>query len=264
MRIQFVILGTLLFGCALAQDKAPESAALQLSPYGLLFTKVSLNGREMLAMVDTGFSAPVALSSKMAAELKLALEDVPGAVMRDINGRSKNIQKARVATFQLGGLERKNLTVHVIGTQIEDTAKQVGTDYDVILGWGFFANRKTSIDYSNLKMLFNPPASDEKPWLVLNYDSSTGVPTVRGSIDGREIALLFDTGNPAVAIDTGLAEATAKFPLKLGETAVELNWYARDLSVIKAGNHCEGVLGTNFFAKHRLLIDSSEKKIYIF
>ncbi len=56
--------------------------AIQISPYNLIFTRVKINGKEVLALIDSGSFRTVELSSTLAQKLKIPLVETTKVVRR--------------------------------------------------------------------------------------------------------------------------------------------------------------------------------------
>jgi hypothetical protein len=112
---------------------------IEISEYDLVFTNLKINGKEVRALIDSGSFRNVQLSGALAEELHLPLTDTE-TIARRHEGKDLHLRSGRVGTLALGGFEQRDVAVHVSEGDIENIARQVHTDFQVILGWGFLRN----------------------------------------------------------------------------------------------------------------------------
>jgi len=263
----------------LAQDAAPKSAAgdhpvyratLELTDYNLLFTRVKINGQEARALIDSGSFRAIQLSSTLAQSLKLALTKT-GAVSRRLEGKEVYPTSGRVDSLAIGDYERRNVEVDVIEGDVENIVAQVGTKFDVILGWGFISQFHTLLDYKRLSMQFGAkPLAAGTSAISLKYSLVNRAPVVRGSIgtgNTEEVSLLLDTGAPMCALDLDLANAPkgqkVSRDLWLAERRLTLEFRAKDLTVIRKSIGCAGVIGNNFLSQYSVYFNPDAKTIHL-
>jgi predicted aspartyl protease len=245
-------------------------ATLELSDYNLLFTPVKINGHEARALIDSGNYRAVQLSSTMAQSLKLALTKTDEA-LRHHEGKDLSLETGRLDSLAVGDYERRDVEVGVIEGDIEKIAAQVGTKFDVILGWGFISQFHMLLDYKRRSMQFGPrPLAAGASAFSLKYSVVNRAPVVRGSFgpgNAEEVNLLFDTGAPTCSLDLDLANAPkgAKVSrdLTLAERRIPLEFRAKDLTVIRKSLGCVGVIGNNLLGQYAVYFDPDAKMIHL-
>lgn len=241
---------------------------IQLSAANLVFTKVQVNGREVLALIDSGSFRTIGLSATLAEELKLTLTDTT-KIARRYEGKNFYLKKGQIESLKIGEYERRDLEVDVTEGDIEGISKQVGTDFGMILGWGFLSQFQFVVDYKNLSLQFgDSPVDTGQDRLRINFSVTGGVPVIKGLIDGQEMNLLFDTGAPACNLDAGVANA-AKGEKVAKEAVIEktkfpLEWRVKDLSAIKSSLNSSGVIGNNFLKDYAVYFDTKNKVIHLY
>ena len=268
-------LGYLPSRAQVATPKSADGAApvyqapLDLSDYNLLFTRVKINGQEARALIDSGSFRAVQLSSTLAQSLKLALTKT-GKASRRYEGKEIYPTSGRIESLAIGDYERRDVEVDVIEGDVENIAAQVGTKFDVILGWGFISQFHILLDYKRLSMRFG-----ERPLAVgagatsLKYSVVNGAPIVRGLISpsNEEVGLLFDTGAPMCNLDLDLASAPkgAKVSreVTLAERRFTLEFRAKDLTAIRKPLGCVGVIGNNLLRQYSVYFDPDAKVIQL-
>jgi aspartyl protease len=250
-------------------DSPVYRAALELTDYNLLFTPVKINGQEARALIDSGSFRAVQLSSTLAQSLKLALTKT-GKASRRYEGKEVYPTSGRIESLTIGDYERRDVEVDVIEGDVENIATQVGTKFDVILGWGFISQFHMLLDYQRLSMRFGkrPPSAGASA-ISLKYSVVNGAPIVRGNIapSNEEAGLLFDTGAPMCNLDLDLANAPkgAKVSreVTLAERRFTLEFRAKDLTAIRKPLGCSGVIGNNLLRQYAVYFDPDAKVIHL-
>jgi hypothetical protein len=266
-----LLLGMLLLytGAAFAGDTEVYSAAVQLSSFNLLFAKVTINDREVLALVDFGSSGSIEISSSMAGRLAMPLTNAPAKITGQGNSDAP-AQTGKIKMFGMGDYEERNVTVEVKRDHIEKIAARLNTSFDVIIGWGFFSRFDVLLDYKNSFLQFsNTPFKCPGSHYRFGYAVKNGVPVIEGvNIDTLKTNLLFDTGAPMCNIDVSLAHfelpgATISKVIKINQLSFEPIFRVMDMDIIKQSSDCKGVLGNNFLAAYTVCINRSQKTIYL-
>jgi hypothetical protein len=242
--------------------------AIQISPYDLVFTKVKINGKEILALIDSGSFRTVELSSTLAQELEVSLTETT-RVARRYEGKDFYLKSGKIDSLIVGDYEKRNVGVDVVEGDIESISKQVNTDFEAILGWGFLSQFYTLIDYKNLSLQFSEsPLVPGKEKLSINYTVVNNAPIVKGIIDNQAINLLFDTGAPMCNIDLTLGgvpkgEKVSKEVL-FDQNTLPLVWRVKDLTAIRTSLGCAGVIGNNLLKRYALYFDTKNKVIRLY
>jgi Aspartyl protease len=245
-------------------------ATFELSDYNLLFTRVKINGQEARALIDSGNFRAVQLSSTLAQSLKLALtktDETP----RHHEGKDLSLASGRIDSLAIGDYERRDVEVGVIEGDVEKIAAQVGTKFDVILGWGFISQFHMLLEYKRRSMQFSArPLAAGASAFSLKYSVVNRAPVVRGSVgpgNAEEVNLLFDTGAPTCSLDLDLANAPKGMKvsrdLTLAERRIPLEFRAKDLTVIKKSLGCVGVIGNNLLSQYAVYFDPDAKMIHL-
>jgi aspartyl protease len=246
------------------------NATLELSDYNLLFTPVKINGQEARALIDSGHYRAVQLSSTLSQSLKLALTK-SNETPRHHDGKDLSLANGRVDSLAIGDYEQRDVLVGVVEGDVEKIAAQVGTKFDVILGWGFISQFHMLLDYKKLSMRFSKrPLAAAANALSLKYSVVNKAPIVRGSLgreNAEEVNFLFDTGAPMCNLDLDLANAPrgAKVSrdLALVGQRFTLEFRARDLAVIRKSLGCVGVIGNNLLRRYAVYFDPSANAIHL-
>lgn len=241
--------------------------AIQISPYNLIFTKIKVNGREILALVDSGSFRTIELSSTLAKELSISLTETT-KVARRYEGKGFYLKRGQIDSFAIGDYGKRNVEIDVIEGDIEDISRQVNTSFEAILGWGFLSQFYTLVDYKNLSLQFSEiPITLSNKKTSINYSVVNNVPVVKGFIDSRQINLLFDTGAPMCNIDMSLVsvlkgEKVSKDVI-IEKNKFSLEWRVKDLSAIKKSLDSVGVIGNNLLKDYAVYFDTKNKVIYL-
>jgi len=263
-----VLTGMLLLCACTARPQSAEvySAAVQLSS-NLLFARVTINDRPMLALVDFGSSHSIEISSSMAVRLGVALNNVPVKTPAPENERFP-LQAGRIKSFGMGDFEAKNVAVEVTRDHIEKIGARMNTSFDVIVGWGFFSKFDVLLDYKNSFLQFsNAPFPCHACTYQFGYAVKNGVPVIEGvHVDTMKTNFLFDTGAPMCNIDVSIAHfelpgATVSKVIRINQLSFEPIFRVMDLDVIRQSANCKGILGNNFLADYTVFINRAQKTI---
>lgn len=254
---------------AASPDRRVYQASIQLSPARLIYTTVKVNGKEALALVDTGSSQAIKLSSRLAEELNIPLTEDSTRKVRGYDGKQFYVKKGYVKTIAVGDYEVHDAPVGVTEGQVESIAKQIKADIEVILGWEFLSQNYFVVDYKqSLLRLSSRPIDLGKSKMSFSYAVVNYVPVITGAFDKDEVKLLFDTGAPVSNIDSGYANdepgKRVTREITIGENKLPLEWRVKDLSVIKKSLGCSGVIGNNFLDKFTVYFDTGNKVIQLY
>jgi predicted aspartyl protease len=263
----FIFAGLVFAGHVPAQQTAAVyKVAIEVSDYPLVFVSVQVNDRQVRALLDTGSSSAVRQSSRLARELKLALVADTKASVQGLDGRRLAMERGKLDTLSLGGMLDKNVGVEVTGDRVESVSSQVGTPFDLILGWGFLSRYHFLLDYRRGLLLFSegplpPPGQGEAiPYSIVNR-----LPVIPASIAGQDVKLLLDTSAPMCNLDAAFAQATAgqilSRKLLLGSKPVMVEWRVKDLSVTRQALGTTGTLGNNLLSRYAVHVNIRERTI---
>ncbi len=256
----------------LAATPAPATATvhqlpIEVSSYPLVFVQVRVNGKEVRALLDTGSSAAVRLSTRLAQDLQLVLVADAKATVQGLDGRRLAVQSGTLDTFSLGDARDKDVAVEVAGDRVESVSAQVGTPFDVMLGWGFLARYNFILDYRKRELRFSegalPPPSSQGA--AIHYSIANRLPVVTARIAGQDIKLLLDTGAPMCNLDAAFAQAPpgriVSRELVLGGKPLAVEWRAKDLSVTRQALGTSGTLGNNLLGLHAVHVNTRDQTI---
>jgi len=248
-------------GCSPAPVRFDRDAPLHelpllLSDYGLVFTRITVQGRPVLALVDTGSASGLRLSERIARELQIELHPVPGTTVRGLDGQVLEVQRGRLASLELGNMTLGPIDFEVTGTRIETIARQVKTPFDAVLGWRFLARSDLELDYPKRTLRLGQDLSSPRALATISlpYADTKGVPLVQGLVGGQPVRLLVDTGAPMCNLDAELArEAKGEVverQLSIGTWSGMVRWRVKDLAVTRQALGSTATLGNNFFNRH--------------
>jgi hypothetical protein len=243
---------------------------IDVSPYGLPFVDVFVNGRPARALLDTGSFRGVELSSRLATELGLALAPT-GRVAKRHDGKSLVLQEARLVSFTIGGMRREDVAASVVEGDVERISERVSTPFDVILGWEFLSRYSLLVDYRERTLRWSlGRLSDAVPRraagvTTVPVETVKGVPVVAGFVGADSVRFLVDTGAPTCNLDATIAGAPTgdmiERNLRIGTEAMETSCRVKDLSVVRESLNCAAVLGNNLFTEWRLYYESRSATI---
>jgi hypothetical protein len=238
--------------CA-APVAARAQIALTFSDYNLIFAPVEVNGRAATALVDTGSVRGVQLSQALQRDIDLRADERAGTNQR-YDGGGRAVFAGLADSFALGTFRAENQPVQVIPGDIEQISREVGTPFDVILGWPLLARFDFALDY-RARTLQLDAAPDANAWRI-PLEAGKNLPVVSAKLGGTPALLLVDTGAPMSNLDISATQGTANSlvtqPLELAGRSQPLAFRVKDLTPIRRGLGCTAVLGNNFFAGRTL------------
>lgn len=229
---------------------------LLLSDYGLVFTWITVQGRPVLTLVDTGSASGLRLSERLAHELRIETQPIPGAKVRGLDGKLLEVQRGRLASVALGDMALGPTDFEVTGTRIETIARQVRTPFEAVLGWGLLARSDLELDYPGRTLRLGQDVSSARALATLSlpYKETKGVPVVQGLVGGQPVRLLVDTGAPMCNLDALLAQAAngevVERQLSIGSWSGMVSWRVKDLAVTRQALGSAATLGNNLLSRH--------------
>ena len=253
-----------------------DKIKFEISEYNLLFTKVEIGENEYVALIDFGDFADFQISTSLIAELQLKTEKSE-IIMSDINGNQYALEKGTIEELKVDGIIEKNVTFYSANNEIEAISQEVGTEFQIVVGFGYFKSKDFKLDFvsntiefvksTNEKTDFSIPVNDDYGYLIGEFQSITN-----GSFN-----LLFDTGTPISKIDLKLFPKNLKdstvtfldteFPSKILEVkstlkSIILNLEHNDISELEPLG-VVGIYGVNDMLDKVFLYSSSERMMRI-
>lgn len=259
-----VALVLLAGGCSFAAVPVHE-VPLEISAYHLPFINVVVAGRECRAIIDTGSFREVEVSSTLARELKLELETTTTKARR-YGDKEFFLQKGRIPSLRIGEWRAADVAIDVAEGDLESIAAQVGTKFDVVLGWGFWMKFHLQVDYPGRKLRWSSEPFTVKPEVAFSFAVVNRVPLVKGKLEDREVTLLFDTGAPMCNLDPEFAAGAAagakkKAKLRLGEREFEPEFRVKKLGAAGRAPPWAAVVGNNLLADYLVTFDPKRSEI---
>jgi predicted aspartyl protease len=286
-----------LMGCGPVGQSQPSSSsaqagaerhtvAVQRSDYQLVFASVEVNGYSTLALLDSGGATGIQLATSLAKQLGLSLQATTDQRTR-LDTSSRRRHTGMLTSLVLGDYRVGPITFDALEGDVEQIANQVGTAFEVILGWQFFAQFYCVLDYARGRLDFDETSSAATPHvppgnaaIALDVAASGGVPLVTAQLNSTEVRFVLDTGAPISTLDKDLvnsfgpATATTSVILQgqpasldirdvvLGGQHLQTGFLAKDLSALRplgAG----GSLGTTLLGQYRLVLDGPGQRAYL-
>lgn len=204
-----------LFSCKNKTNEVKSNIIkFKISDYNLLFTKVKINEKEYNALIDFGDFAEFQISTKLIAELKLKTEK-SDIIMSDINGNQYALEKGTIEELKVDGKTEKNVTFFSANNEIDAVSKEVGTDFQVVVGFGYFKSKDFKLDFIENKIEFLKSKKDTTDFIVpISNDYGYLIGSFKSS-KNDSINLLFDTGTPISKIDLNI------IPIDLKDSTVD-------------------------------------------
>lgn len=236
--------------------------SIEKSPYGLIFTNIRVNGETVKALIDFGDPHVLQLSDSFAKKKALSLKKTDASFM-DVQGNSFQVFEGEVESLTVGGWTATNVTFQSSPGEIDGVAKQVNTDFKAVLGWGYFAQYYTLIDYTDKSFTMYREKQDiQKPYIETSYNKESGHLAIPVLVDAEKVQMLIDTGSPVTVIDTKFSEKHYQEPFvfTIDGQKVSCKAHKQDLSVLQGLG--VGIIGGDVIGKYKMWIDPFMQKIY--
>lgn len=190
----------LFFVLFITSSFAQEKIEFEVSPYNLLFTEVEIGEKSYTALIDFGDFAEMQLSSKLIDELELEPTESE-IVTADVNGNMYYLKEGILPAIKIGGIIEKEVHFYSAENEIDAVSEQVGTDFQLVLGFGYFKDKSFTMDFTKNIITFEIIDTDQ-PAFEANFNADFGYLVVDFETSQNEaISLLFDTGSPNSCID---------------------------------------------------------------
>lgn len=237
---------------------------IEISEYGLIFTDILVNGQEVKAMIDFGDMHRLQLSSSLTDRLGIETRKT-NALVFDIQGNSWELYEGIAPKVQIGSWSEDQMTFTSQIGEMEAVSEQIGTEFNAVLGWGYFQEFFTEIDYDHESIILyqNKPVefAGQKG---IPFSMQTGQLLFPIEINGKEELMMLDTGSPVtllgVSMDSMLTDGL--FAFRIQNQDFQIPAYIQDLSALDDLN-IMGILGGDFLSLVKLYIDPNHQKIYV-
>lgn len=248
---------------AAAVPKILRAEPLTVASAGLIFTQMEIGGKKANALIDSGSVRGLQLTAALASELGLKLAESGEQVQR-YQGSPRAVMKADVPGLRAGGANLGPVAASVSPGDIENISGQIGEPFDAILGWPLLSSRSFAIDYAGKDFSFRQ--AKEGGLVVPLAAGASRLPLAAGSIDGKPVTFLVDTGAPWCKIDpqvsaAGAAGGRVELPFAISGRQFSAQFNVRDLGALSRGTGALAVLGHRFLEQFSLAWDSSGQRL---
>lgn len=255
-KLLYLLLATLAaVNAAYAADE-PITLKFEISPYGLIFTAIEVNGEPLLAMVDIGDQQRLQVAFSTAEALAIPLEKA-GFKAGDINGKQWDVYQGTLNTLELGEQVFSDVRFSSSRGDIEDVAKQISTDFEAVIGWGFLQDYIVEFDYSNkLIRMYEQLPQGLLPTMTLAYEDQYGPLILEVMLEGKVQRVMLDTGASVSVFDPQLVKfgKDNEVSFNLSGEAITLTGYEQDLAVL-ADLEVVGILGSDLLHLYKVIIN---------
>ena len=147
--------------------------------------------------------------------------------------------------------------------ELESIANQINTEFNAVLGWGFFKNYFLEMNYSENTITLR---SDVKPkrdvFLSVDFNKNSSYLSVPVTIKNNTVNLIVDTGSSSTVIDSSFMKDNQMTDLtfKLGGQQFQPNAAIQDLSILKQLD-AVGIIGGDIIGSYILHIDPFQKTL---
>ena len=268
--IYFLAVSQVLFGYENHQHQINDTTQYNTiefvkSPYGLIFTTIEIDGEEINAMIDFGDPNVLQLSSKIVEKLMLSIRPT-GHKAYFITGESFDIHEGDVDQVKIGNRIEKKVSFSSSPSEMESVSKQIGTEFNAVIGWGYFKQYYTSIDYKQNKfVLYKDYQEPQEVFAQIYFDNSTTHLSIPVTINDMPSNAIIDTGSPVTLVDRKfLAENNMEKPMiKIGDKSIPVAPYLEDLSML-SDLEVNSIIGGDVLQLYKVFIDPFESTMFFY
>ena len=251
--------------------------SIEKSQYGMLFTNIQVNGKNVKAIIDFGDPNRFQLSETLVKKLKIPLVKTNKAAI-GVNGQYQ-VYDGVMETVKVGDMVLKDETFSSSPGDMELISSQISTDFQAVVGWGFFSDYYLTMNYSKNEILLSDTRETQvNVCFSANLDSQFSHLVMQSKINGINANLIIDTGAPLSLLDstfflmnnipssdTVVKHLSDIIPLKTVSTTfisstVSISYLIYDLTLTRS--MAVGIIGGDIFDKYKVYIEPKEKLIY--
>ena len=197
--------------------------------------------------------------------------------MSDIDGNQYALEEGILHQIKIGDKIENNVTFYSANNEIDAVSQEVGTDFQVVVGYGYFRSKDFKLDFVTKTIEFlNPNVIDANFAFSKNTDYGYLIGNFVSN-ENEKVNLLFDTGTPISKIDTkrfpaSLKDSTVKFlntefpskllKIKSMNQTMTLNMESSDISELEPLG-VVGIYGVNDMIGKVFLHRASENLVQI-
>jgi len=266
----FTIISLLFFSCnnnnqnttTLEKKETSNHIYFEKSDYGLIFTTIEVNGKKVKAMIDFGDPNVLQLSSSFVEKEEIEVSKSKD-IAKDLFGNTFEINEGVANEVIIG--EWKNLKLQFSSSpgEMESVAEQINTNFEAVVGWGYFSQYYIEMDYqSNKFQLFKNKPTYKHIDFTTVYNKNSNYLSIPIELKSEKVNLIIDTGAPYSVIDSTFHHDIKidNFVFKMGDKSIALPVQIQDFPMLKQLNSI-GIIGGNFLAQYKIHIDPFEKNI---
>lgn len=242
----------------------PNQISFEKTDYGLIFTTINVNGKNVKAMIDFGDQHKLQLSSTLTNELNILTEKA-GYQVSDVYGNTWDVKKGTITKLVVGTWEESDVEFTSQEGEMESVSLQIGTEFNAVLGWGYFKDYSTEIDYSaSLFTLLDKKHTVDNELFSVQFQKDANQLIVPATVNNQSVRFMIDTGSPVSVVDSSFLDKfdDKKFMFSIDKQNFEIKVYSQDLSVL-SDLEVVCILGGDFLKEWKVIIDP-EKSILHF
>jgi len=232
------------------------------SPYGLIFTTVKVNGTDVKAMIDFGDPNILQLSSRFVEREGISVAP-SNAIAQDMYGNTFEINQGIAEEVRVGDWKKNDIQFSSSPGEMESVSEQINTQFDAVVGWGYFSQFYIEMDYKQNKFLLHK----KKPTLGAVYAStvfnkSSNYLSFPVEVQSEKVNLIIDTGSPTSILDSTFYHSSElkEFSLQFGNQTLPLDFELIDFPMLKQLD-AVGIIGGDFLENYIIHIDPFENRI---
>lgn len=246
------------------QDKRNNENIIHIekSNYGLIFTDIQINGKNVKAMIDFGDPNVLQLSSQFVNKGGFEVKKT-NAVAKDKFGNTFDINKGVAKEVVIGLWKNVDIEFSSSPNEMESVAKEINTKFDAVVGWGYFSKYYTEVNYkASTFMLYKEKPKNRNILFSSPYNKNSNYLSIPVVINSKKQNLIIDTGSPITVFHSEFYNENGRENLSfdIENKSFSLKPQSQELSMVKQLN-AVGIIGGDFLGKYKVIIDPVEKKL---
>ncbi|NOQ72517.1 MAG: hypothetical protein GQ574_10975 [Crocinitomix sp.] len=236
--------------------------SFEKSEYGLIFTTIIVDGKNVKAMIDFGDPNVLQLSSSFVTNENMKVSK-SNAIAQDLFGNTFEINEGLAREVTIGKWKSNNVKFSSSPGEMESVAEQINTEFEAVVGWGYFSQYYLKIDYAaNEFHLSKTKPILKNTYASSQYDKRSSYLSIRVKINSTIEYLIIDTGSPVSIVDSAFyyRNKMDEFSFKLVDQDFLLNAHVMNFPMLEQLN-AVGIIGGDFLEQYKIYIDPFTSRI---
>lgn len=262
---------------AFCQEKT-ISIPIEKSKYGMIFTTMNVNGKNVNTIIDFGDPNRFQLSDTLVKQLHISVKKTQKTAMM-VTGEKYIVEEGIIDSLKVGETTFRNEIFSSSPNEMKNVSEEIKTEFNAVIGWGFFKNYYITLNYPKNEIVISSEKQTKKEiYFSGTINTISSYLILQGKINGIKTNLILDTGAPVSVIDSvfyftnkiSATDTTVKhlddtlnmkiIPTTFTDREAKIPYLLYDLRAISM--LATGVIGANVFSNYKIFIEPEEKLIF--